>query len=104
MNGSMIYNGQKIVLTPGCHVLEKGLAATLECRIIGENAEYAVLRLKNSGTENTFQIQFFSTAVESFRKHRKGVTCRFVLVQGSTCQSKFLEHLIIQAYFQLGQS
>ena len=57
MNGSMIYNGQKIVLTPGCHVLEKGLAATLECRIIGENAEYAVLRLKNSGTENTFQIQ-----------------------------------------------
>jgi len=57
MNGSMIYNGNKVILMPGRSVLEKGLEATLEIQQVTDTAEFAVLKLKNVGTENTYQIQ-----------------------------------------------
>lgn len=56
MKGSLIYNGEKVVLTPGTIKLAGGLEATLECKSVTEEAEFAVLKLKNTSAENTHQI------------------------------------------------
>lgn len=61
MNGSIHYNGRKIVLNPGTQELGKGLVATLEYSKLTDCAEYAVLKLKNAGQENTWQIQWPKT-------------------------------------------
>ena len=56
MKGSFVYNGEIVVLTPGTIKLAGGLEATLECKSVTEDAEFAVLKLKNTSEENTHQI------------------------------------------------
>ena len=56
MQGSLCYNGSKITLMPGSNTITDGLVANLEYRAIGDNAEFAVLRLKNTGAENSGRI------------------------------------------------
>ena len=66
MRGSLHYNGQKIILNPGVQTIADGLQANLEFRIIGENAEFAVLRLKNTGAANTGRITAVKTLDQEF--------------------------------------
>ncbi len=61
MQGSLHYNGNKIILNPGLQTIEDGLVANLEHRVIGNNAEFAVLRLKNTGAANSGQITKVNT-------------------------------------------
>ncbi|MBO5069761.1 MAG: alpha-galactosidase [Roseburia sp.] len=57
MTGSIIYNGEKVILSPGTMKLDRGLEVTLECKDVTEVAEFAVLKLKNTSMENTHQIR-----------------------------------------------
>lgn len=66
MRGSLHYNGQKIILNPGVQTIADGLQANLEFRTIGENAEFAVLRLKNTGAANTGRITAVKTLDQEF--------------------------------------
>ncbi|MBQ6997315.1 MAG: alpha-galactosidase [Oscillospiraceae bacterium] len=61
MRGSLCYNGKKIMLTPGIQSVADGLVADLQCRSIGDNAEFAVLYLKNIGNTNSGQITAVKT-------------------------------------------
>ena len=56
MKGSLVYNGEKVILTPGTLKFPGGLEATLECKNVTAEAEFAVLKLKNTGREDTYQI------------------------------------------------
>ena len=56
LTGSLCYGGEKIVITPGMNTLEDGLQATLEYRQVADNAHHLLLRLRNTGSENTKQI------------------------------------------------
>lgn len=56
MRGSLCYNEEKTTLNPGTNAIADGLVAVLECRTIGDHAEFAVLRLKNTGAENSGRI------------------------------------------------
>lgn len=56
LTASICYHGQKTVIAPGTHAFEKGLQAELEYRKIDNCTEWVMLRLKNTGTENTHQI------------------------------------------------
>ena len=61
ITGSLCYNGTKITLSPGTQTVADGLVAELSCRAIGENAEFAVLKLKNTGAANSGQITAVKT-------------------------------------------
>ncbi len=66
MLGSLCYNGTKCTLQPGTQVIADGLAADLQCRTIGENAEFAVLKLKNTGSSNSGRITAVKTLDQEF--------------------------------------
>lgn len=66
MRGSLCYNGTTIELAPGVQTVADGLVAYLDYRAIGENAEFAVLRLKNTGTANSGQITAVKTLDQEF--------------------------------------
>lgn len=61
ITGSLCYNGKKVVLTTGKQTVADGLVADLQYRTVGDNAEFAVLRLKNTGTANSGQITAVKT-------------------------------------------
>ena len=61
LTASFIYNEEKKYITAGVHTFEKGLTAVLEHEKVSEDADYLLLRLKNEGTENTFQIKSAKT-------------------------------------------
>lgn len=56
LSGSLCYGGERKILTPGTLTLEDTLQATLEYRQVADNAHHLLLRLKNTGSENTKQI------------------------------------------------
>lgn len=66
MRGSLCYNGTKIELIPGIQTVADGLVADLQYRAIGENGEYAVLRLKNTGSKSSGQITAVKTLDQEF--------------------------------------
>ena len=61
LQGSIYYNGKKVYIVPGNIMLDKGLEVTLEVENLGEKAAHLLLKLKNTGTENTYQIQKIRT-------------------------------------------
>lgn len=56
LTGSFCYDGKKHILAPGVYSLSDGLQAVLEYRQVAENARHLLLRLSNTGGENTKQI------------------------------------------------
>ncbi len=61
ITGSLYYNGKKVILSPGTQTVADGLVAELTYRAVGDNAEFAVLRLKNTGTANSGRITAVKT-------------------------------------------
>lgn len=61
ITGSLCYNGTRFTLTPGTQTVADGLVAELTYRAVGDNAEFAVLRLKNTGAANSGQITAVKT-------------------------------------------
>lgn len=61
ITGSLCYNGKKIILAPGKQTVADDLVANLEYRTVDDNAEFAVLRLKNTGSANSGQITAVKT-------------------------------------------
>ncbi|MBQ8768152.1 MAG: alpha-galactosidase [Oscillospiraceae bacterium] len=61
ITGSLCYNGKKIILTPGEQTVAENLVADLQYRTVSDNAEFAVLKLKNTGTANSGQITAVKT-------------------------------------------
>ena len=57
LQASIYYNGEKVYITPGTVALEKGLEVTLEVEYPAEEAAHLLLKFKNTGNENTYQIQ-----------------------------------------------
>ena len=54
--GSIVVNGVKKILCPGENDLGGGLAAFLDYKKVTEWAEYVLLKLQNTGAENSAQI------------------------------------------------
>ncbi len=54
--GSIVVNGTKYTLHPGENALEGGLVATLEHKNVSPRAQFALLRLKNCGSENSPRV------------------------------------------------
>ena len=54
--GSIVVNGTKYTLLPGENALEGGLVATLEHKNVSPRAQFALLRLKNCGSENSPRV------------------------------------------------
>ena len=61
VHGSLCYNGVKVTILPGKQTVGDCLLVDLEYRAIGENAEFAVLRIQNTGTSNSGQITAVKT-------------------------------------------
>lgn len=61
LTGSLCYGGDRKILTPGTVTLEDTLQVSLEYRQVADNAQHLLLRLKNTGSENTKQITFPKT-------------------------------------------
>ena len=57
LQASIYYNGKKVYIAPGTVVLEKGLEVTLKVEYSAENAAHLLLKCKNIGEENTYQIR-----------------------------------------------
>lgn len=61
LTASFFYNEEKKYITPGTYYFEKGLVATLEHSKVHEDADHLLLKLKNTGSENTYQIKAAKT-------------------------------------------
>jgi len=61
IQGSLYYNKNKIYIQPGETVLDNNLIVTLEYQKISDRADFAVLKMKNTGTCNTGQISEVKT-------------------------------------------
>ncbi len=61
ITGSLYYNEKKIILNPGAQTVAEDLVAELTYRAIGDNAEFAVLKLKNAGSANSGRITAVKT-------------------------------------------
>lgn len=57
LTASFEYNGEKKYITAGTHCFEAGLCAVLELTKVTEEADHLLLKLKNTGTENSYQIK-----------------------------------------------
>lgn len=61
LTASFIYHGKKETVTAGTHVFADGFCAVLETETVCEDAAYLRLILKNTGDQNTAQIQAAKT-------------------------------------------
>lgn len=56
IQGSLYYNGKKVTILPGKQAVDNCLLVDLEYRTVGENAEFAVMKVKNTSNTNSRQI------------------------------------------------
>ena len=71
---SLNYNGKKFVFSPGTSNIDSVLEVSYECRRLSDFAEFAVLKLKNTGVENTklisdvksLDVRFSSSAAPTY--------------------------------------
>ena len=82
ITGSLCYGGEKHILTPGMNTLPDGLQATLEYRQVADNAHHLLLRLRNTGSENTKQITLPKTLDLYIPA---GETVRYHSLSGDSC-------------------
>lgn len=61
IQGSLSYNGEKITVLSGQQTIGNCLLVDLECKSIGGNAAFAVLKIKNIGSTNSGQITAVKT-------------------------------------------
>lgn len=61
IQGSLSYNGEKITILSGQQTIGNCLLVDLECKSIGGNAAFAVLKIKNIGSTNSGQITAVKT-------------------------------------------